>query len=90
DGAGRLDLAFERVPGGEPGAILVVHTEPVTEPAVIPAFEGPCRLATDPGDEALAPTTAIDPASDDLHVLFQIDGADGGSRLAHARVPSWP
>lgn len=86
DGAARVTVAFHRAAAAAPAEVLVVHSDEVADPSLLPEFSEPCRLS-EPDVDALSPRSAIDPSSGDLHVLFR---AGNPGRLTHARVPAWP
>ncbi len=87
DPAGRVTIAYHRTASDSGGDLFAVRSQPVEVPWDMAVFGEPCRLAVEPDGDERSPEAVVDPATGDVHILFQVVGADG-SRLAHARLPA--
>ena len=87
DAAHRVTVVHHRTGSDSAGDLFAVRSQPVELPWDMAVFGEACKVGVEPDGDERSPEAVVDPASGDVHVLFQVVEEDG-VRLAHARLPA--
>jgi hypothetical protein len=89
DAAHRVTVVHHRTGSDSAGDLFAVRSQPVELPWDMAVFGDACKVGVEPDGDERSPEAVVDPASGEVHVLFQVV-EDNGVRLAHARLPPAP